>query len=185
MKGCVTPFTFSVDRSIFDLKNHNKMDAENCLVCLDILYEPHFALPCQHLFCKLCFRQIESLEIVCPYCRQSIKKWEYNRDKANQIQELHPKICQEKLVEEKKQKLLKKPDYGETSFLLPIMLLYNSFTDMMITTVILVLFWMFSVPLVYLIYFVILIGIHVLVMGVALVFLCWRDLTGTHDNLMT
>ena len=105
------------------------MDAENCLVCLDILYEPHFALPCQHQFCKLCFRQIESLAIVCPYCRQSIKKWEYNRDKANQIQELHPEICQEKFVEENKQKLLKKPDNGETSFLLPIMLLYNSITD--------------------------------------------------------
>ena len=35
------------------------MDAENCLVCLDILYEPHFALPCQHLFCKLCVRNWE------------------------------------------------------------------------------------------------------------------------------
>ena len=99
---------FGVDRSIFDLKNHNKMDAENCLVCLDILYEPHFALPCQHLFCKLCFRQIESLEIVCPYCRQSIKKWEYNRDKANQIQELHPQICQEKTWWRKEAKIAQK-----------------------------------------------------------------------------
>ena len=42
------------------------------------------------------------MEIVCPYCRQIIKKWEYNSEKAAQIQALHPEICQEKLVEEKK-----------------------------------------------------------------------------------
>ena len=102
------------------------------------------------------------MEIVCPYCRQNIKKWEYNSKKATQIQELHPEICHEKLVEEKKQKLLKKPNYGDTSFLLPLMLSYNSFTDMTISAIILVLFWIFSVPLVYLMYFVIIIGMHVL-----------------------
>ena len=65
------------------------------------------------------------MEIVCPYCRQNIKKWEYNSEKAAQIQALHPEICQEKLVEEKKQKLLKKPYimrvFGRE--------LYNSFTE--------------------------------------------------------
>ena len=125
------------------------------------------------------------MEIVCPYCRQIIKKWEYNSKKATQIQELHPEICHEKLVEEKEQKLLKKPNYGDTSFLLPLMLSYNSFTDMTISAMILVLFWIFSVPLVYLMYFVIIIGMHVLVMSVAMVILCWNDLNGNHDNLMT
>ena len=125
------------------------------------------------------------MEIVCPYCRQNIKKWEYNSEKAAQIQELHPEICHEKLVEEKKQKLLKKPNYGDTSFLLPLMLSYNSFTDMTISAIILVLFWIFSVPLVYLMYFVIIIGMHVLVMSVAMVILCWNDLNDNHDNLMT
>ena len=125
------------------------------------------------------------MEIVCPYCRQNIKKWEYNSEKATQIQELHPEICQEKLVEEKKQKLLKKPNYGDTSFLLPLMLSYNSFTDMTISAIIFVLFWIFSVPLVYLMYFVIIIGMHVLVMCIAMVILCWNDLNGNHDNLMT
>ena len=81
------------------------------------------------------------MEIVCPYCRQNIKKWEYNSKKATQIQELHPEICHEKLVEEKEQKFLKKPNYGDTSFLLPLMLSYNSFTDMTISAIILVLFW--------------------------------------------
>ena len=125
------------------------------------------------------------MEIVCPYCRQNIKKWEYNSKKATQIQELHPEICHEKLVKEKEQKLLKKPNYGDTSFLLPLMLSYNSFTDMTITAIILVLFWIFSVPLVYLMYFVIIIGMHVLVMSVAMVILCWNDLNSNHDNLMT
>ena len=125
------------------------------------------------------------MEIVCPYCRQNIKKWEYNSEKATQIQELHPEICHEKLVEEKEQKLLKKPNYGDTSFLLPLMLSYNSFTDMTISATILVLFWIFSVPLVYLMYFVIIIGMHVLVMSVAMVILCWNDLNSNHDNLMT
>ena len=123
--------------------------------------------------------------VACPYCRQDIKKWEYNSEKATQIQELHPEICHEKLVEEKEQKLLKKPNYGDTSFLLPLMLSYNSFTDMTISAIILVLFWIFSVPLVYLMYFVIIIGMHVLVMSVAMVILCWNDLNGNHDNLMT
>ena len=125
------------------------------------------------------------MEIACPYCRQDIKKWEYNSEKATQIQELHPEICHEKLVEEKEQKLLKKPNYGDTSFLLPLMLSYNSFTDMTISAIILVLFWIFSVPLVYLMYFVIIIGMHVLVMSVAMVILCWNDLNSNHDNLMT
>ena len=125
------------------------------------------------------------MEIVCPYCRQNIKKWEYNSKKATQIQELHPEICHEKLVEEKKQKLLKKPNYGDTSFILPLMLSYNSFTDMTLSAIILVLFWIFSVPLVYLMYFVIIIGMHVLVMSVAMVILCWNDLNDNHDNLMT
>ena len=125
------------------------------------------------------------MKIVCPYCRQNIKKWEYNSEKAAQIQELHPEICHEKLVEEKEQKLLKKPNYGDTSFLLPLMLSYNSFTDMTISAIILVLFWIFSVPLVYLMYFVIIIGMHVLVMSVAMVILCWNDLNGNHDSLMT
>ena len=125
------------------------------------------------------------MEIVCPYCRQNIKKWEYNSKKATQIQELHPEICHEKLVEEKEQKLLKKPNYGDTSFLLPLMLSYNSFTDMTLSAIILVLFWIFSVPLVYLMYFVIIIGMHVLVMSVAMVILCWNDLNSNHDNLMT
>ena len=125
------------------------------------------------------------MEIVCPYCRQNIKKWEYNSKKATQIQELHPEICHEKLVEEKEQKLLKKPNYGDTSFLLPLMLSYNSFTDVTLSAIILVLFWIFSVPLVYLMYFVIIIGMHVLVMSVAMVILCWNDLNDNHDNLMT
>ena len=128
------------------------------------------------------------MEIVCPYCRQNIKKWEYNSKKATQIQELHPEICHEKLVEEKEQKLLKKPNYGDTSFLLPLMLSFNSLTDMTISAImaiIVVLFWTFSVPLVYLMYFVIIIGMHVLVMSVAMVILCWNDLNGNHDNLMT
>ena len=125
------------------------------------------------------------MEIVCPYCRQNIKKWEYNSKKATQIQELHPEICHEKLVEEKEQKLLKKPNYGDTSFLLPLMLSYNSFTDVTLSAIILVLFWIFSVPLVYLMYFVIIIGMHVLVMSVAMVILCWIDLNDNHDNLMT
>ena len=125
------------------------------------------------------------MEIVCPYCRQNIKKWEYNSKKGAQIQELHPEICHEKLVEEKEQKLLKKPNYGDTSFLLPLMLSYNSFTDMTLSAIILVLFWIFSVPLVYLMYFVIIIGMHVLVMSVAMVILCWNDLNSNHDNLMT
>ena len=43
------------------------MDAENCLVCLDILYEPHFALPCKHQFCKLCFRQIGNVPLLIFY----------------------------------------------------------------------------------------------------------------------
>ena len=97
-------------------------------------------------------------------------KWEYNSEKAAQIQALHPEICQEKLVEEKKQKLLKKP------YIMRVLgrELYNSITetsvlhiplmDAIISFVILALFWMFSIPLVYLKYFIIIIGMHMLFM---------------------
>ena len=122
-------------------------------------------------------------------------KWEYNSEKAAQIQELHPEICKEKLVQEKNQKLLKKPFW----YLLPIMrtpmrIVYDSFTETsavhialtnsIISFVILALFWMFSIPLMYLKYFVIIIGMLMLVMIGTMLFLCWNDSMFYFEHLL-
>ena len=121
--------------------------------------------------------------VACPYCRQDIKKWEYNSEKAAQIQELHPEICKEKFVEEKNQKLLKKP------YIMRVLVRewYNSITetsalhiplmDAIISFVILALFWIFSIPLVYLKYFIIHIGLFMLFISGTMGFLAesWDD----------
>jgi hypothetical protein len=31
-----------------------------CPVCLDLLFEPHKVVPCQHLFCEPCLRRLGS-----------------------------------------------------------------------------------------------------------------------------
>ena len=124
-------------------------------------------------------------------------KWEYNSEKAAQIQELHPEICKEKLVQEKNQKLLKKPFW----YLLPIMrtpmrIVYDSFTETsavhialtnsIISFVILALFWIFSIPLVYLKYFIIIIGMYMLVISGTMVFLAgsWDDFMNDFEGLL-
>ena len=87
----------------------NSENFENCLVCYEFLYEARQALPCQHLVCKLCYKQMKSLETVdCPYCRQRIQKWEYNRSIAAKVRQLDPRGWKRKKIEEKTQKLIRK-----------------------------------------------------------------------------
>ena len=81
------------------------MNPEDCPVCWDIFYEPFNALPCKHLFCKLCFKQICARNLPCPCCRQPIKKWKYNQAEAIKVKEAFPDRYVEKLQEEKEQKL--------------------------------------------------------------------------------
>ena len=130
------------------------MDPENCVVCLDILYEPHHALPCQHLFCKLCFKQLEHLGLVCPYCRQDIKKWKYNRKKADQVRKAHPAQYKEKIKEEKKQKLIKKKPMMDMSALsISLFQFWQAFllttvsTDLVMFGILFVSFWVFEKPM--------------------------------------
>ena len=128
------------------------MDTENCLVCLDILFEPHHALPCKHLFCKLCFKQIKVREITCPYCRQSIESWKYNRDKAIKVKKAHPEKWKEKLKEEKAQKLPpKKLPLGTFDQFLLLIPFISTVTDFVLFIVGLVSFWIYSLPLINLI----------------------------------
>ena len=130
------------------------MDPDNCVVCLDILYEPHNALPCQHEFCKLCFKQIEHLGLVCPYCRQDIKKWKYNRNKADKVRKAFPDQYKEKIKEEKRQKLIKKKpifDMSELSVSLwqfwQLFLLTTILTDAVMFWILFVSFWVLEKPL--------------------------------------
>ena len=81
------------------------MDPENCPVCLDIFYEPFHALPCEHLFCKLCFKQICARNMPCPYCRQPIIQWKYNRDEAIKVKAAFPECYVQKVQQEKDQKV--------------------------------------------------------------------------------
>ena len=46
-----------------------------CPVCLDLLHDPHAAIPCKHVFCETCLRRLGSknaMDTLCPMCRQRI-----------------------------------------------------------------------------------------------------------------
>lgn len=46
------------------------------LVCLDVLYDPHRVVPCNHSFCGPCLRRVGSkspMSSFCPLCRQAIR----------------------------------------------------------------------------------------------------------------
>ena len=51
-----------------------------CGICLDLLHEPHWIDPCQHIFCEPCLRRLSGFRIVkCPICRQGINGCYANR----------------------------------------------------------------------------------------------------------
>ena len=46
-----------------------------CSVCLDIFYFPHVCLPCKHIYCSPCLRELHlnhPVETKCPLCRDII-----------------------------------------------------------------------------------------------------------------
>ena len=56
--------------------------SESCPICLELLYEPYRAGPCNHVFCKLCIVKVEEMNQVfdtkCPYCRQQVMYYQFN-----------------------------------------------------------------------------------------------------------
>ena len=83
------------------------MDPENCPICFEMLYEAQVAVPCKHVFCKLCCNQIQSMRVKnCPYCRQTVKVWVCNRNIARQVRQANPEGWLEKKKAEENQKLI-------------------------------------------------------------------------------
>ena len=109
-------------------------NSENCLVCHEFLYEARQALPCRHLVCKLCYKQMKSLDTVdCPYCRQRIQKWEYNRSIAAKVRQLDPKGWKRRKKEEKTQKLIRKERRQPAEFTVDVreyILLHNYYSSL-------------------------------------------------------
>ena len=141
------------------------MEPESCPVCWDILYKPYYALPCKHLYCKLCVHHIKAKRLLCPYCRNTIKDWKFNEDKALEIQEANPKLCTEKLREERILILKSAPWLKITCVLCVIVLLV--FSDLQVMS------YAFS-------YFTFMLGLYIMLCCLIMIF---NELTKPNDNL--
>ncbi|XP_071788424.1 uncharacterized protein [Asterias amurensis] len=71
-------------------------EATTCPVCLDLYLYPNVCIPCQHVFCEPCLRQlaqaVQSPRTPCPLCRTVIQHVKAHETLTTAIQEAFPRM---------------------------------------------------------------------------------------------
>ncbi|XP_072034703.1 uncharacterized protein [Amphiura filiformis] len=80
-------------------------EVTTCSICLDVFYQPHSCVPCNHIFCEPCLRQLASVHHVvapCPLCRTSIQTVVEHFELTAAIKKLFPTQVQRRREAERR-----------------------------------------------------------------------------------